>query len=137
MYGSEFFSLENTAIASVFYIAWFLLGIFVGRNTAGRRFTVKPAKRSRKDDEGGLIEMYVGNLAYEVGEKDLLKEFEAFGRVVSARIIKNRFNGKSKGFGFIEMSDRAASTAAIRALNGKDIKGRRVVVNEAKSPSRA
>lgn len=133
---SEFFSLENTVIASVFSMAWFLIGIIVGRMLANRRFSGRSAKRSRKDEEDGIVEMYVGNLAYEVSEKDLLREFESFGKVVSARIIKNRFNGKSKGFGFVEMSDRAASSAAIRALNGKDVKGRRVVVNEAKSPSR-
>ncbi|OGV57690.1 MAG: hypothetical protein A2283_02890 [Lentisphaerae bacterium RIFOXYA12_FULL_48_11] len=64
------------------------------------------------------------------------KAFENYGKVASARIIKNKFNGKSRGYGFVEMPDRAQAMAAIRALNGNEIKGRRIVVNEAKSEAR-
>ena len=63
--------------------------------------------------------------------------FDKYGKVSSARIIKNKFNGKSKGFGFVEMPDASEAEAAVQALNGKDVQGRKLVVNEAKSRSRA
>ena len=66
-------------------------------------------------------------------EDQLRKEFEAFGKVNSARLITNRFNGKSKGFGFVQMPDRAEAEKAIAALNDKDILGRRLKCNEAKN----
>ena len=69
-------------------------------------------------------------------EKDLNKAFGEFGEVVSARVIKNRFSGKSKGFGFVELNGREEAAAAVRALNGKDFKGRRIVANEARSRSK-
>jgi RNA recognition motif-containing protein len=80
--------------------------------------------------------LYVGNLAYEVSEKELNKSFAEYGELISARVIKNRFSGKSKGFGFVEIAGREEANAAVRALNGKDFKGRRIVVNEARSHSR-
>ena len=64
------------------------------------------------------------------------RAFETYGKVASARLIKNKFNGKSRGYGFVEMPDRGQAMAAIRALNGNEIKGRRIVVNEAKSEAR-
>ncbi len=81
----------------------------------------------------GSIEIYVGNLSYDLTEEILRKEFEAYGKVNSARIITNRFNGKSKGFGFIHMPNRAEADAAIAALSDKDILGRRLRCNEAKN----
>ena len=62
--------------------------------------------------------------------------FEGFGRVESVRVITNKFNGKSKGYGFVNMADAAGAQEAIQALHGKDIKGRELVVNEAKSKSK-
>jgi hypothetical protein len=81
----------------------------------------------------GAIEIYVGNLSYELTEDRLRKEFEAFGKVVSARIITNRYNGKSKGFGFVHMTDRAEVEAAVKGLNDKDILGRKLKCNEARN----
>lgn len=81
----------------------------------------------------GSVEIYVGNLSYEMTEADLRKEFEAYGKVNSARLIVNRFNGKSKGFGFVQMPVRAEAEKAIQALNDKDICGRKMKCNEAKN----
>lgn len=65
-------------------------------------------------------------------EDDLREEFAAFGEVESARIITDRFSGRSKGFGFVEMPKKEEAEAAISALNGKELKGRSIKVNEAK-----
>lgn len=81
----------------------------------------------------GTIEIYVGNLSYELTEDVLRKEFEAFGTVASARIITNRYNGKSKGFGFVHMPNRAEADAAVKALNDKLILGRNLKCNQARN----
>lgn len=81
----------------------------------------------------GSIEIYVGNLSYDLTEDLLRKEFEAYGTVNSARIITNRFNGKSKGFGFVHMPNREEADAAVKALNDKEILGRKLKCNEAKN----
>ena len=81
----------------------------------------------------GSVEIYVGNLSYEMTEEQLNKEFSAYGKVNSARLITNRYNGKSKGFGFVQMPDRAEAEKAIAALNDKDILGRKMKCNEAKN----
>ncbi len=78
------------------------------------------------------MNIYVGNLSYEVSEEDLRRAFEGFGQVESVNIIKDRYSGMSKGFGFVEMPDSAAAQAAIAGLNGKDLKGRQLNVNEAR-----
>ena len=81
----------------------------------------------------GSIEIYVGNLSYDLTEDQLRKEFEAYGKVNSARIITNRYNGKSKGFGFVHMPNRAEVDAAVKALSDKEILGRKLKCNEAKN----
>ena len=81
----------------------------------------------------GSIEIYVGNLSYDLTEDQLRKEFEAYGTVNSARIITNRYNNKSKGFGFVQMPNRPEAEAAVKALNDKDILGRKLKWNEAKN----
>lgn len=81
----------------------------------------------------GSIEIYVGNLSYDVTDEQLRKEFEAYGKVNSARLIVNKFNNKSKGFGFVQMPNRAEAEAAIAALNDKEIQGRKMKCNEAKN----
>ena len=86
--------------------------------------------------DGDCVEIYVGNLSYDMTEAHMRKEFEKFGVVKSARIISNRFNHKSKGFGFVEMPNRPEAEAAIKALHDKDILGRKLRVNEAKNKSR-
>jgi hypothetical protein len=86
--------------------------------------------------DGDCVEIYVGNLSYDMTEAQMRKEFEKYGAVKSARIISNRFNHKSKGFGFVEMPNRPEAEAAIKALHDKDVLGRKLRVNEAKNKSR-
>ena len=81
----------------------------------------------------GSVEIYVGNLSYDMTEDQLRETFAAYGKVNSARLITNRFNGKSKGFGFVQMPDRAEADKAIAALNEKDVKGRQMKCNVAKN----
>ncbi|MFM7332076.1 MAG: RNA recognition motif domain-containing protein [Brachymonas sp.] len=76
--------------------------------------------------------LYVGNLPYGVRDNDLQTAFGAFGQVVSARVMMERDTGRSKGFGFVEMSDDAQAQAAIAGMHGQDLGGRTVVVNEAR-----
>lgn len=81
------------------------------------------------------MNIYVGNLPYEVTEEELKQAFEAFGQVESAKVIKDMYSGRSKGFGFIEMPVKAEAQTAIDGLNGKEMKGRTIKVNEARSRS--
>ena len=78
------------------------------------------------------MNIYVGNLSYDMSEENLRKTFEAFGEVTSASIIKDQYTGQSKGFGFVEMSDHSKATEAIEKLNGADMEGRNLKVNEAR-----
>ena len=77
------------------------------------------------------MNIYVGNLSYEVTEEDLEKAFEAFGQIESVKIIKDNYSGRSKGFGFVEMPNNADAQSAINGLNEKELKGRKVKVNTA------
>ncbi|MFH1349720.1 MAG: RNA-binding protein [Pseudomonadota bacterium] len=76
------------------------------------------------------MNIYVGNLSYEVTEEDLKKAFEVFGNVESAKVIKDNFSGRSKGFGFVEMTAEGEAQSAINELNGKDLKGRPLKVSK-------
>lgn len=76
--------------------------------------------------------LYVGNLPYSVSDGDLQKMFAPFGTVQSAQIIMDRDTGRSKGFGFVEMGNSNEATAAINGLNGKEVDGRALTVNEAR-----
>ncbi len=76
--------------------------------------------------------LYVGNLTYQVSSSDLEQMFSAFGQVQSAQVIEDRDTGRSKGFGFVEMSSDAEAQAAIQGLNEQEHGGRRLMVNEAK-----
>ena len=78
------------------------------------------------------MNLYVGNLAYSMRDDDLSTLFATHGDVDSARVIMDRASGRSKGFGFVEMSDEEAAKAAIEAINGTEVDGRNVVVNEAR-----
>ena len=80
--------------------------------------------------------IYVGNLSYQTTEADLTSMFEQHGTVDSARIITDRDTGRSKGFGFVEMSDDEAAKTAIAQLNGKEVGGRALTVNEARPMER-
>lgn len=78
------------------------------------------------------MRIYVGNLAYSVGEDELRQMFSPFGQVASANVITDRDTGQSKGFGFVEMPNSTEAQAAIAGLNGKEMGGRSVTVNEAR-----
>ncbi len=77
------------------------------------------------------MNIYVGNLADEVDEEDLRGGFDAFGQVESVNILKDRFTGKSKGFGFLKMPSRDEAQVAIKEADGTDLKGTAIKVNEA------
>jgi RNA recognition motif-containing protein len=81
------------------------------------------------------MNIYIGNLSYETTEEDLQNAFSEFGEVVSAKIIRDQYSGRSKGFGFVEMPDRIEANAAIANLNKKELKGRQINVNVAKPRS--
>ena len=81
------------------------------------------------------MNIYVGNLSYEVTEEDLKQAFGAFGQVESINIIKDKYSGESKGFGFVEMPAKAEAQSAIEGLNGKELKGRMLKVSEARPRS--
>jgi RNA recognition motif-containing protein len=81
------------------------------------------------------MNIYVGSLSYNVTEEDLKQAFEAFGEVESVKIIKDMYSGRSKGFGFVEMPGNSEAQSAIESLNGKEMKGRTVKVNEARPRS--
>ena len=78
------------------------------------------------------MNIYVGNLSHTTTEDDLRQAFEAFGQVESANIIKDKFSGDSRGFGFVEMPSKEEAQKAIDEMNGKDLMGRAVNVNEAR-----
>jgi RNA recognition motif-containing protein len=78
------------------------------------------------------MNIFVSNLNFKMTEEQLREEFEKYGDVSSAKIIKDRESGRSNGFGFVEMPETADANEAIKELNGADINGRQIVVNEAR-----
>ncbi len=78
------------------------------------------------------MNIYVGNLSRDLSESELREAFEAYGTVQSASIIKDKFSGDSRGFGFVEMPNKEEADKAISGLNGKELKGRNLTVNEAR-----
>jgi RNA recognition motif-containing protein len=78
------------------------------------------------------MNIYVGNLAYNATDEELRAAFEAFGQVTSVKIVRDRDTGRSRGFAFVEMEDGEGAQNAVAELNGKDVKGRNLVVNEAR-----
>ena len=113
-------------------LAGLLVGYLAGAQVRRVRSigSLRPKHRPGSPD---CVEIYVGNLSYETAEDQLRREFERYGKVKSARIISNRFNRKSKGFGFVEMPNRPEAEAAIKALHDKEIQGRKLRVNEARN----
>jgi RNA recognition motif-containing protein len=79
-----------------------------------------------------MMNIYVGNLSYDATDTTIREAFETFGQVTSARVIKDKYSGQSKGFGFIEMLDQTQAQTAIRSLNGKELMGKQMSVNEAR-----
>ena len=78
------------------------------------------------------MNIYVGNLPYSMTDEELGELFSQFGQFTSAKVIMDRDTGRSKGFGFVEMSDEAAAEEAIKALDGSSVSGRNIKVNEAR-----
>ena len=78
------------------------------------------------------MNIYVGNLPFETTEDSLQVAFTEYGEVTTARVITDKFTGRSRGFGFVEMPDNSEAEAAIQALNGKEMDGRPLTVNEAR-----
>lgn len=78
------------------------------------------------------MNIYVGNLSWDMTEDELRDAFKAFGEVTSATIIIDKFSGNSRGFGFVEMSGQSEAQAAIEGLNGQELSGRAIIVNEAR-----
>jgi RNA recognition motif-containing protein len=78
------------------------------------------------------MRIYVGNLTYSVTDDDLRDVFGQFGELAAAEVIKDKFSGQSKGFGFVDMPNNSEADAAIKALNETDFKGRKLTVNEAR-----
>lgn len=109
-------------------VVGFAVGFLLGRAGGKKRPT-----RKFKDLPPGMVEIYVGNLSYDTTEEYLRKEFEKHGTVASIRIVTNRFNNRSKGFGFVEMPNRAEAEKAIAALDNAEIQGRKLHVNEARN----
>lgn len=144
---------QTSCAATALAIAAFVLGAIVMClvckvcSPCGKKSCKKGGeKRSQKKEDrpfekrkphpapaDGSVEIYVGNLSYDMTEDQLRKEFEAFGAVNSARLITNKFNGKSKGFGFVQMPNRAEAEKACEALNDKEVMGRKMKCNEAKN----
>src|SRR5574341_2396042 len=92
---------------------------------AGAYWTFKSHRRQ-------VMNIYVGNLPRATTEAELRTAFEAYGRVSTASIIKDKFSGESRGFGFVEMPEKSEALAAIAAMNGKEFGGRTLTVNEAR-----
>ncbi len=80
------------------------------------------------------MNIYAGNLNYSLSEEDLEKVFSEYGEVTSVKIIRDKYTDQSKGFGFIEMTDDAAAQKAIDELNGSEVKGRELRINQARPP---
>ncbi len=76
------------------------------------------------------MNIYVGNLSWTMTDDDLMNLFTQYGSVTSAKILKDKMNGRSKGFGFVEMEDEEAAKASIAALNETEVQGRKLIVNE-------
>ena len=102
------------------------------RRSSERKPVVNP-EPARQPIPAGSVEIYVGNLSYDLTDEELKKLFAEYGEVSSARIVLNRYNGKSKGFGFVVMPNRSEAEKAIAAYSEKEFMGRKMCVNEAKN----
>jgi len=87
---------------------------------------------TQSDERGANMNIYVGNLSREVTEEELRQEFAAFGQVTSVSIIKDKYSGQSRGFGFVEMPSKSEGQAALTGLKGKTLKDRTLDVSEAR-----
>jgi len=104
-----------------------------GNASAPRREPRADNTPTREPIPAGSVEIYVGNLSYDLTEQQLREMFEKFGTVSSVRIVTNKYNDKSKGFGFVVMPNRPEAEAAIAATSEQEFMGRKMRVNEAKN----
>ncbi len=137
-------------------VVGYVIGFIVGRRKAAKGAANKPQQPQqqkkpqqapvRRDPRpvtarppipAGSVELYVGNLSYDMTEDQLRQTFEAFGKVDSVRLVTNRYNNKSKGFAFVVMPNRPEAEKAIAELNDKDVMGRLMRVNEAQNTNKA
>ena len=79
------------------------------------------------------MNIYVGNLSYDATDATIKQAFESFGEVTSARVIKDKYTGQSRGFGFVEMPGQSQALTAIKSLNGRELLGKKISVNEARA----
>ena len=129
----------------------YVIGFLVGRRRAAKggakpqppqqkkapvRHDPRPVT-SRPPIPAGSVELYVGNLSYDMTEDQLRQTFEAFGKVDSVRLVTNRYNNKSKGFAFVVMPNRPEAEKAIAEMNDKEVMGRPMRVNEAQNTNKA
>ena len=127
----------NSVFVLLAVLAAAVIGFVLGRLSAARRGDGNGDEADTASEATGEgIELYVGNLPYKTTERELAAMFGKFGKVLSVRLIKNKANGKSRGYGFVEMDGQGAADKAVSAMSGADVKGRKLVVNEAKSQSR-
>ncbi len=140
-----------TSLVALFSLMWFVMGIVLGRimpesaismtqdETKGRKSNNRGGRQrqNRRNGNARGVELYVGNLPYNISKKEISQVFSKYGDVLSVRLIENRGNGRPKGFGFVEMTDDSTARAAIKGLHSTKVKGRAIVVSEAKSRSRA
>ena len=150
----------NTCEAVTIAIAAFLLGVVAmcivckvfckpcgsGKCKTGKVVQKRPAQGEQRPFEkrkphpapaDGSVEIYVGNLSYDMTEAQLRQTFEAFGKVDSVRVVTNRYTEKSKGFAFVVMPNRPEAEKAIAEMNDKEVMGRPMRVNEAQNTNKA
>lgn len=119
-----------------FAIVGVLLLVLIARLLRKKSKKGPNGKPNGKSSNPDMVEIYVGNLSYDMTDAQLRREFERFGVVKTARVITHRTNGKSKGYGFIEMPHRKEAGIAIKALDNSDVMGRKLRVNEARANTR-
>src|SRR4030043_220046 len=86
----------------------------------------------KKGKRRTIMNIYVGNLSFETTDETIREAFESFGQVTSARVIKDKYNGQSRGFGFVEMPAQSQAQTAIKSLNGRELQGKQMSVKEAR-----
>lgn len=139
---SPLLAMTNSQVYGIVTVCVLLL-IAAGLYFYSKNKKKAPAARSRSNrpdkaqaGRKGSIELYVGNLVYEMTDDQLRAEFAKFGIVESARIVTDRRSGRSKGYGFVTMTHRSEAQIAISKLNNFDYKGRKMRVNESRPGSR-
>ena len=100
-------------------------------HVTGTRIISSIGKRNNFTKRKMIMNIYVGNLSYDATDITIREAFESFGQVTSARVIKDKYNGQSRGFGFVEMPAQSQAQTAIKSLNGKELLGKQISVDEA------